>query len=202
MDRTWLYAGLLLGGGVALVNVLQAGPTIKRGERLLLVGDSLALGLAPSLGELARENGVIFDSAGKVGSRVGEWGNPQSSLNAVLRQKLALGPKVVLVSLGTNDEALLLASARAELPALEALIATIRGSGAKLGWVGPPKFLPGQSFKPNGFTTAIRQRVSGGDYFPSERYDIPRGGDALHPTVKGYAGWAGQIWQWLRCCSA
>lgn len=202
MDRTWLYAGLLLGGGVALVKVIHAGPTIKRGERLLLVGDSLAVGLAPPLGQLARDNGVLFESAGKVGSTVGEWASPSSALNAVLRQKLLQKPAVVLVSLGTNDEALTLDKARAEVPALESLIATLRASGAKLGWVGPPKFIPGQAFTPNGFSTAIRNRIPSSDYFSSERFEIPRGGDNLHPTVKGYAGWAGQIWQWLRCCSA
>jgi lysophospholipase L1-like esterase len=202
MDRTWLYAGLIVAGGAALMKVLGQGPTLRRGERLLLVGDSLSVGLAPPLGQLAKDNGVLFDAVGQVGTTVGQWATPGGALNTALRQKLALKPAVVLVSLGTNDEALTLASAQKELGGIDALVTLVRGSGALIGWIGPPKFLPGQSFKPNGFTAAIRQKVPAKDYFPSEAYDIPRGGDNLHPTVRGYAGWAGQIWQWLHCCSA
>jgi lysophospholipase L1-like esterase len=197
MDRTWLYAGLLVVGGVGLAKVLQPGPTVRRGDRLLLAGDSLAVGLAPPLGQLAKENGVAFEAIGQVGSTVQMWA-PGTALNAQLKQKLDQKPKVVLISLGTNDEAMLLDRARAEVPKLEALIQMVKASGAELGWIGPPAFLPGQSFKPNGFTLAIRNRVTGGSYFPSERLDIPRGPDRLHPTVRGYAGWAGAIWQWLR----
>jgi lysophospholipase L1-like esterase len=200
LDRTWLYTGLLFAGGVGLLKVMAKGPTIKRGERLLLVGDSLAVGLAPPLGQLAKENGVLFDAVGQVGSTVKNWST--GALNVQLRQKLTARPKVVLVSLGTNDEALMMSQARLEIELLEPLMALIRASGAEIGWIGPPKFLPGQSFSPNGFTLAIQRRVPSADYFPSEQYDIPRGGDRLHPTVKGYAGWAGAIWQWLRCCHA
>ncbi len=201
MDRTWIYAGLLIAGGAALVKVLGRAPTIKRGERLLLVGDSLALGLAPPLGQLAKENGVLFRVVGKTGSTVGQWAGA-TSLNAELVRALAEKPAVVLVSLGTNDEALSTESARAELPQLERLIALIEASGAELGWIGPPKLLPGLSFSPNGFTRSIQKRVPQGAYFASDSYDIPRAPDRLHPTVRGYAGWAGAIWQWLRCCRA
>lgn len=201
MDRTWLYAGIIIAGGVALSRALS-GPTLKRGQRLLLFGDSLSVGLATPMGALAKDNGVLFDAVGQVGSTVSMWSNPTSKLGSALTQKLALKPDIVLCSLGTNDEALVLASAQKEVPELEALIAQVKASGAHLAWIGPPKFLPCLSFQPNGFTAAVRQRIPSADYFASEQYDIPRGGDCLHPTVKGYAGWAGQIWQWMRCCPA
>ncbi len=34
-------------------------------------------------------------------------------------------------------------------------------------------------------------------YFHSEKLEMPRGPDNLHPTARGYAGWAGAIWHWL-----
>jgi len=191
VDRTWLYAGLLVVAGIGVVSLLKRGPRIRRGEKLLLFGDSLAQGLTPPLGQLAMDNGVRFASTSKVGSTIREWAG-QSSLNADLRKKLAERPNVVLCSLGTNDEALTPQSARDELPALDALISLVKESGAELGWIGPPKLQ-----KTNGISSVIQSKLSSNRYFDSVALDIPRGGDGLHPTVRGYAGWAGQIWLWI-----
>lgn len=191
-DRTWLYAGLIVAAGVGLSSLLTRGPRIRRGEKLLLFGDSLAQGLTPTLGALAKDNGVAFAATSKVGSTVREWAGA-TALGSELRKHLAEKPTVVLCSLGTNDEYLTSASAQAELPALEALIELVRASGAELGWIGPPT-LPRQG---NGFSAAIRARIASNRYFHSESFEIPRGGDNLHPTVKGYAGWAGKIWSWI-----
>jgi lysophospholipase L1-like esterase len=191
-DRTWLYAGLLVAAGFGLSALLKRGPRIQKGQKLLLFGDSLAVGLTAPLGQLARDNGVLFAGIGKVGSTIREWAGT-GDLGTQLRARLAEKPNVVLCSLGTNDEYLSLASAQAELPALDALIALVRASGAELGWIGHPT-LP----KPgNGIGTIIQTKVPENRYFHSEKFEIPRGGDALHPTVKGYAGWAGQIWLWI-----
>ncbi|HEX9620190.1 MAG TPA: SGNH/GDSL hydrolase family protein [Polyangiaceae bacterium] len=192
MDRTWLYAGLLVAAGFGVSSLLKRGPRIRRGDKLLLFGDSLAQGLTPVLGKLASDNGVGFAATSKVGSTIREWAGA-SALAAGLRTKLAERPAVVLCSLGTNDEYLSLDSARGELPALDALIEIVRAGGAELGWIGPPR-LP----KPgNGISAVIQSKLPQNRYFHSERFDIPRAPDGLHPTVLGYAGWAGQLWQWV-----
>ena len=191
VDRTWLYAGLIVAAGVGVASLLKRGPRIRRGERLLLFGDSLAVGLTAPLGQLARDNGVVFAGIGKVGSTIRDW-TGQTTLHAQLRTALAERPKVVLCSLGTNDEALSPESARAELPMVNALIALVRESGAELGWIGPPRLQ-----KTNGISQVIQSKLPQNRYFHSETLDIPRAGDGLHPTVKGYAGWAGQIWLWV-----
>lgn len=191
-DRTWLYAGLLVVAGFGLSSLLKRGPRIRRGEKLLLFGDSLAVGLAPPLGQLAKDHGVAFAGIGKVGSTVREWAG-SGALGLELRKHLAEKPAVVLCSLGTNDEYLSRESALAEVPMLDSLAEIVRASGAELGWIGPPKLpRPG-----NGFSEAIRAKIPENRYFHSEALEIPRGGDNLHPTVKGYAGWAGQIWPWI-----
>lgn len=189
-DRTWLYAGLIaVGVGAYLVT---RGPRLRRGESLFLFGDSLAEGIAPPLAALCRDNGVKFASATKVGSTVREWMTPGGTLNGKLVAGLAARPTLTLCSLGTNDEYLSIDSARAEIPMLQQLIELVRGSST-LGWIGPPTLpRPG-----NGFTGVIREHVSRSHYFDSARYQIPRAGDGLHPTVKGYTGWAGQIWLWV-----
>jgi lysophospholipase L1-like esterase len=192
LDRTWLYAGLIVAVGLGVSSLLKRGPRVRRGDKLLVFGDSLAQGLTPPLGQLARDNGVAFAATSKVGSTIREWAGA-TALGADLRAKLAERPTVVLCSLGTNDEFLTPDSARAELPALDALIELVKASGAELGWIGPPK-LP----KPgNGIASIIQTKLAQNRYFHSETFDIPRAGDALHPTVKGYAGWAGQIWLWV-----
>jgi len=192
VDRTWFYAGLIVAAGVGVASLLKRGPTVKRGEKLLLFGDSLAQGLTAPLGQLARDNGVVFAGISKVGSTIRDWSDG-TALNAQLRAALAQRPSVVLCSLGTNDEALTPDSARAELPLLDALIALVKSSGAELGWIGPPKLQ-----KTNGMSQIIQAKLPQNRYFHSETFDIPRAGDGLHPTIKGYTGWAGQIWLWVR----
>lgn len=188
-DRTWLYAGLIaVGVGAYLVS---RGPSIKRGGRLFLFGDSLAEGLAAPLAALSRDNGITFSAATKVGSTVREWMAP-GTLQTKLLAGLATRPTLALCSLGTNDEYLSLDSARAEAPMLTTLTEVVRGV-SPLGWIGPPS-LPR---KGNGFSALIREQVKASHYFDSARYDIPRAPDGLHPTVKGYSGWAGQIWLWV-----
>jgi lysophospholipase L1-like esterase len=192
LDRTWLYAGLLVAAGFGVSSLLKRGPRVKRGDKLLLFGDSLAIGLTPFLGKLATsDNGVAFVGIGKVGSTVRDWSG-QTALAGQLRTALAARPTVVLCSLGTNDEALTPDSARSELPLVDALIETARSTGAELGWIGPPTLQ-----KTNGFSQMLQTKLPQNRYFHSEKFDIPRASDGLHPTVKGYAGWAGQIWLWV-----
>lgn len=193
-DRAWIYAGLLIVAGVGVVSVLRRGPKLAASSRVLLVGDSLAVGLSAPIGALARDSKVPFEAIGQVGSTIQQWGGV-ATLNAALRGKLvAFKPTLVLVSLGTNDEYLSADAAAKEKPALEALVALIQQSGAELGWIGPPT-LPRPT---NGTVAMIQSVVRESAYFHSERFVIPRAGDQLHPTVKGYAGWAGSIWAWLK----
>lgn len=182
----------MLAGGVAVVSLLQRGPRIRPGDRLLLFGDSLAVGLSPPLSQLARDNGVIYSSLGKVGSTIRDWAG-STSLNRDLRQQLAQRPNVVLISLGTNDEFMSPQVAQAELPMMDALLELVRASGADVGWVGPPK-LPRAG---NGIIRKIQAKIPKNRYFRSEDFEIPRAQDQLHPTVRGYCGWAGQIWIWI-----
>lgn len=191
IDRTWLYAGLIVAAGISISSILKAGPRVKKGDRVLLFGDSLAVGLSPPLADLTKSGGVGFKGIGKVGSTVRDWSG-QTKLAADLRAALAERPTVVLCSLGTNDEALSPEAARAEVPLIDTLIALVRDSGAELGWIGPPRLQ-----KTNGFSAIIQAKVPQNRYFHSETYEIPRSSDGLHPTVLGYAGWAGVIWRWI-----
>ncbi len=203
-NKAWIYAGLVVAGGVGAACLATAlkGPLVKRGDRILLVGDSLSVGLAVPLRALAKEAGYEFASLGKVGSLTNLWageGAEGGQFSALLR---SFRPTVVLVSLGTNDEWIPKYNPSANVlrqqqPFVDRLVAKIRGAGAVVLWIGPPTHnaAPIPEFR------AYIQKVVGKDhYFHSERYAIPRNpppDNVPHPTVKGYAAWAGSIWRWL-----
>lgn len=191
-SKQWLYAGLALVAGVGVVR-LMSGPRLKRGLRVLLIGDSLAVGTAPHYSALAKEAGVEFKGLGVTGTRIDQWASSQE-LPKVLA---SFRPDLVLVSLGTNDAFMKGADVVVKQRAgLEKLLQQLQGRDVV--WIGPPA-LPGAPSP--GIITMI-QDAAGAltprfHYFHSERLQIPRGPDGIHPTVRGYAGWAGAVWHWL-----
>jgi len=204
VSKQWLYAGLALVAGLGMVRLL-GGPRIKKGMRVLLIGDSLAVGMAPHFVALAKEAGVEFKSMAIVGTRIDQW-----AASADLKNLLAsFQPELVLVSLGTNDSFMQGADVVAKQQAqLEKLLGVLtewpRQRDYGLGpdfivWIGPPT-LPKP---PNPGISKMIQDSSGSAlapsyyYFHSERLDLPRQPDGIHPVVRGYAGWAGAIWHWL-----
>jgi lysophospholipase L1-like esterase len=191
-SKQWLYAGLALVAGVGVVR-LMSGPRVKRGLRVLLVGDSLAVGTAPHYAALAKEAGVDFKSLAIVGTRIDQWAASADLAKAIQD----FNPGLVLVSLGTNDSFMkgdVIAGQRAKLEKL----LTVLGD-RDIVWIGPPT-LPNPPTP--GMITMIQDSAGSPlaphyHYFHSERLSIPRGPDNIHPTVRGYAGWAGAVWHWL-----
>lgn len=189
VDRRWVYAGLLVAAGVGLVRALR-GPRVETGKsRVLLVGDSLAVGLGPPLRALAKDQRVAFDVLAKEGTRIDQWAGSQKLTERVQVFK----PTMILISLGTNDEYLMGDGGTRQAPYMDELLKKL-STAAPVVWIGPPQ-LPKKAS--NGVVAAIQQRVPTSHYFPSQLLAIPRGPDALHPTARGYAGWAGSLWQWL-----
>lgn len=204
-SKQWLYAGLALVAGLGVVKLLN-GPRVRRGMRVLLVGDSLAVGMAPYFSALAKESGVEFKSLATVGTRIDQW----ASSAELVKLLDTFQPELVLVSLGTNDSFMqggdaVIAKQKTQLQKLLALLTqwprrANHGLGAEhIVWIGPPT-LPNP---PTPGMSKMIQESAGGPlspsyhYYHSERLDLPRGPDKLHPTARGYAGWAGAIWHWL-----
>jgi lysophospholipase L1-like esterase len=174
------------------VAVAKRRPKLSATSRVLLFGDSLAVGLNPQLKQLATEAGVeAYTGKGVVGSRINQW-SQDGWLDGWLNQQLAtFQPTLILVSLGTNDEATAPGAVDREGDAFHALLDKLHASGAEIVWIGHPT-LP---FPTQGVSDMIRANVP--YYFDSEQLDIPRSPDNLHPNAAGYAGWAGAIWRWL-----
>lgn len=193
MDRRLLYGGLLLtAAGIGLVHVCR-GPKIVPGQsRVLLIGDSLAVGLGPPLRTMARESRIACEVYALSGTRADQW-----AASSKLDEKLkSFKPTLVLISLGTNDAQMTSASAVDTVAdAQRRLLAKIDAAGAEVGWIGAPT-LP-RTPNPR-VLAALEAGVADSHYFHSERLDIPRAPDGIHSTPRGYAGWAGAIWRWLR----
>jgi lysophospholipase L1-like esterase len=188
-SRRWLLGGLLFAGGVGLTALAaRRAKLVTDTTRLLLIGDSMAQGLDPQLHKLADEQGIAaYRGHGIVGSRIDQWARDPWLDDAIA----TFQPTLILVSLGTNDEAMGAGAADRQAPHLAALLDKLSASGADLAWIGPPA-LP---FPRHGVTDLVHANVP--HFFDSEKLDIPRAGDGLHPNVGGYAGWAGSLWQWL-----
>lgn len=187
--RLWIWTGLVLVAGVGLaVSTSAAAPpksVLAPGTRLLLIGDSLAQGLATPLKQITTEARVDLVVDARSGTRIDQWAN-QPWLASVVA---SFRPTVILVSLGTNDMKLADPST-SQKPFLLKLAATLRSTGAHVVWIAPPTM----PFPDQGVRALIR--TAGVPVFGSESLTIPRTSDGIHPTAAGYAGFAGSVWRW------
>lgn len=196
--RLWIYAGLGLAAGVGLVVASSSSttpngalpptsprPSLVPGSRVLLLGDSLAQGLAAPLRQLAVEAGLVFQADGRVGTRIADW-----SSQPWLAQALAFKPTITLISLGTND--MKMTNPLSEQPALVRIVQSLIAARSAIVWITPPTM----PFSDPGVRTMLAN--AGVPLFRSESLPIPRGPDKIHPTALGYAGFAGALWSWLR----
>jgi len=192
--KQWLYAGLVVMAGLGAARLLS-GPRLRKGIRVLLIGDSLAVGMAPHFAALAKEAGVDFRSLAKTGTRIDQWAS-SAELAKLLE---TYRPEMVLVSLGTNDSFMRGPDVVPKQQAHLELLVGLLGATEHIVWIGPPT-LPNP---PSPGIAKMIQDAAGGvlaprfSYFHSERLQMPRGPDQLHPNVRGYAGWAGAVWHWL-----
>jgi len=210
-NRAWIYVGLGAATltAVGLVEILGA-PTLRKGDRVLLVGDSLAVGLSAPFGALCQESGIAFQALATVGTRIDQWAQSQPLSDALA----AFQPTIVLISLGTNDAYMLPSPGQdigaRQAPYMEELLSKIETAGPRaIVWISPPT-LPAAAVSLGPVMALItsehavsfprlKPRVA---FFPTQSLDVPveqlpRGPDGIHPVPRGYAAWAGALWQWL-----
>jgi len=205
-NRAWIYVGLGAATltAVGLVEILGA-PTLRAGDRVFLLGDSLAVGLAAPFGALCQDNGIAFQSMATVGTRIDQWAE-----SAPLDQALtAFQPTIVLISLGTNDAYMQPQPGEdigaRQTPYAGELLTLVESVGPRaIAWIAPPTLPPAAvslvsvraliESERAIHLPKLKPRIS---IFHSENLDLPRGPDGIHPVARGYAAWAGAIWQWL-----
>lgn len=180
-------AGILAAAGAILV-VWGLWPSKKHAprvfHRVLVVGDSLGVGLQPALKALWGPRGVTVDGRSKGATHAGQWAS-SSSLGATLAAGLLERPQIVLVSLGTNDCHYEGAYCDAFAGRLQQIAATIRQAGAEPVFLDPPTMPWEDTVRMAKMRQAIK---SAGTHVPRP-IGIPLS-DGIHPTPAGNEQWA------------
>lgn len=177
-----VLAWRLLGKGRSLL-----GPKpLAAGSRVLLLGDSLGVGISAPLREQLEAASLSLVSEPHVG-----WTARQTSNLLTSRPELAAD--AVVYSLGSNDAALLDPSSEAD--AVRSLVDTARARGARrIVWIVPPNFA--SSAPPAPATSAKQQAFAA--LWPSdvERLQGPTdllGSDGIHLPPTGYRALAASV---------
>ena len=194
MSRAWIYAGLLVAAGIGLASAQSSAPRVTPGKsRILLIGDSLSVGLKTPLGMLAKESGVAFAHCGKVGYTIDRFVGTGDQAACVKQQLATLRPTHVLILLGTNDEAMHSAMAGRQLAAAKSLADSARAAGAEVIWISPAKKFE----KSNGVLAGLRTMFDDSHWYESSQLGLPLADSIGHLTPRNYCAWSGGVWNWL-----
>ncbi len=153
-------------------------------KRVLLVGDSYAVGLDGPLTDRMAARSIVFASSVQGGTSVVQW------VNWIDETLEVTTPELVLVSLGANDYARTDGD-RVE-SCIEQLVRHIRSlSGARAVWIEPVESKLEDKLGVRDWWIA----AVGNDRVPSPFE--PLGSDGIHPTAEGYRDWAGRVDAWI-----
>ena len=161
--------------------------SVSKGSTIMLVGDSLAVGLGSHFHSMAKINGYKPVSHTLSGTATTYW---LTRMDQLLKQH---SPKLVLMSLGTNDSYGV--GQHSPSPShYQRMTDMVVNSGAILVWIAPPDIRKEKVVKINEVREMIKEISP--LYFPSEKYHIPLI-DGIHTTGLGYGFWMKNVWSWL-----
>jgi hypothetical protein len=162
-------------------------PALKKGATVMLVGDSLAVGMSTEFKRLAVGAGYRAVTHAAVGTTTTQW------LTWIKQDLKVNKPALVVVSLGTNDAAGF-ESVSKNPKLFEEFVKTIDESGAFVVWIGPPAI----STKKVAKIDEVRRLVKSAApiYFASEDLVIPLE-DGIHTNAAEYKRWIGAAWHWM-----
>ena len=176
---------------VVTITALVEADCPSEGTRVLLIGDSLSVGLGRPMAQLAKSCGTPFHQGGVTGSHVTQWDQDGWLLPQLAYSK----PTVALVSLGGND--FIRNDPHNVARATESLVAKLRERGIELLWISPPTM----PFNDRVGARQLWQHALGGEagssWYPSEQLELARVGDKIHLTPHDNVSFAGKLWRWM-----
>ena len=200
-------------------------PINMAGQRVLLVGDSLGVGVGPVLEKEFRNLGAAaFKNISVGGKTIGHFSDNKHAEGRSLEKALAeYKPTLVFICLGTNDEAIrrikggdpryftpenyaknLVGPNFSVAKQRRKAIARLAGklSGVRSIWLGPPPSCPQLWPMDREFRNLLASTWSG-NYFNTEAFNFPKvPRDDIHYTGKSYKDWGAEIARWLKNASA
>lgn len=205
-SREKLLAGLAMAMGVGLLYLAHKNSpkvAVSSGDRVLVAGDSLGVGLQDRLKALAAAEGIALEGISVGGSAIFQWARQSSSMaghSLGTEVILANRPSVVLLSLGTNDSAMGDAGIEGERDDLEKLVSRLCDAGVRVVWLLPPDDV---AFPRVGQVKAMIRGSQAASRCGMVFIEPPPGTldgsyDGIHPRAAGYDLWARYIWQKVR----
>lgn len=154
---------------------------LPSGSRIVLLGDSLAQGMASPFLTITKKCGYKGMVYATHSTTIDYWSKRIERIMSDTR------PSLVLISLGTNDSGIL----RPELqrPHIKKIVGTVKKYNSKILWIVPRK-LP-QKFRSQ---DAIRKMIAEETNSYSVQVEIQMSKDQIHPTQQGYGEWIKSVW--------
>lgn len=158
------------------------------GARLLLIGDSLAVGMKSEFERLALANGYVPFVHAVVGTNTHMW---VGWFKKVVEDDR---PDLVFVSLGTNDTGFPEATIRDRRGDYSEIVKVGSDAGARVLWIGLPK-LTNKKLCPH--ADLVKELIANSvtDYFESDKLNFPQP-DGIHTSPQGYILWMDAVWEW------
>jgi hypothetical protein len=153
------------------------------GKRVLLVGDSMAAGLQPSMQQRVEAAGGLFFAEPWQSSTIIGWDGTGRLREMLERYQ----PDIVFISLGSNE----LEARRPEqrAPLIRRMVEAIGPRPAY--WIGPPSWKPDK-----GLLRVIEENFQPTHFYNASNLNVPRQRDGKHPTLDGFSEWTRLIWNW------
>lgn len=208
------------GGSGDSQRLIPHAPINMSGQRVLLMGDSLGVGVGPLLEKELRAQGIAdFKNISVGGKNIAQFSDNSYAEGKSLEKALAeYKPTIVFISLGTNDEAIrrikggdpryftaanlaknLVGPNFSVAKQRRKAIARLAGklSGVQTVFIGPPASDPTLWPMDREFRELLASTWSG-NYFSTEAVAPQKCSDRIHLTGSGYKSWASDIARWVR----
>lgn len=181
---------LLLCAVLTMSSILSTGKVYgttpaQTTPHVILLGDSLAQGMAHEFSKTAKKNGYTPVVLAKGGTWCNYW---SGSIEKIVKKHR---PQFVIVSLGTNDST----SSKPEPQRLhiKKIRETIVASGARLLWLTPPQ-LPKRFASKEEIRKILVDEILPTETFTADDMSLEKEKDKVHMTPKGYRDWILAAW--------
>ena len=166
------------------------GPLVHPSSTVLLIGDSLGVGLGPEFQARAKSSGYkpVTHSVG--GTTAAQW------IPWLKKDIEAHHPSLIVISLGTNDAGANIEWVRKNNTVYARLARMAMDTGAKVVWIGPPKLSEKRLPNADEVRAMIRDTIDA-PYYESQDLDFPQAPDKIHSSPQGYKIWMDAVWEWM-----